>query len=633
MNANFLYGKRTDATARTTQDQLRVTINASKCNVYTNLKTILINGSTGGQSGTQVKIEKAQRGSESNFTTVVGTYDWSGWSGWNSYPINIGAFGGGEAQTGNIGALRFTFTYTNLGSTAQVPSIQQIMMFGTTAWIAPSNMANYGTIYSWDYEQTAKFPGKITATGATFSAQDGFNYSGIQSAAADKNRNVWFSDTTAIGRPVYSNNFMYNPAKNLLTVGSITGSAAKVANALKINNKTFDGSSAVDVGTITIDYGGTGATTATGALINLNGNAAKGSATVPIYWTGSAWATITSYDGKASTAGTADKVANALSVNGKTYDGSAAIDVGIIGAAYGGSGKTTLEDSTNAFLNALSEDTAVPVDADYYISQSAGSGTTTTTYHRRPVSALYNYIKGKTDTLYLPLSGGTLTGQVTGITNSGSWITMSHSGSFNMSTAPASSSAASVVTAKTTDGSWGIGTLQGTNNLYFVYGTDANYEAGSNKTTNNVYVSDAGGIYGAVWNDYAEFRTSAEQVTPGQVVYSDNRGELHKTTERLQAFEGVVSDTFGFAIGETDKAKTPLAVAGRVLVYPDEDRYTFHAGDAVCAGKFGTVSKMTREEIIAYPDRIVGIVSEIPEYETWGSGNVPVYNRIWIRVK
>lgn len=633
MNANFLYGKRTDATARTTQDQLRVTINASKCNVYTNLKTILINGSTGGQSGTQVKIEKAQRGSESNFTTVVGTYDWSGWSGWNSYPINIGAFGGGEAQTGNIGALRFTFTYTNLGSTAQVPSIQQIMMFGTTAWIAPSNMANYGTIYSWDYEQTAKFPGKITATGATFSAQGGFNYSGIQSAAADKNRNVWFSDTTAIGRPVYSNNFMYNPAKNLLTVGSITGSAAKVANALKINNKTFDGSSAVDVGTITIDYGGTGATTATGALINLNGNAAKGSATVPIYWTGSAWATITSYDGKASTAGTADKVANALSVNGKTYDGSAAIDVGIIGAAYGGSGKTTLEDSTNAFLNALSEDTAVPVDADYYISQSAGGGTTTTTYHRRPVSALYNYIKGKTDTLYLPLSGGTLTGQVTGITNSGSWITMSHSGSFNMSTAPASSSAASVVTAKTTDGSWGIGTLQGTNNLYFVYGTDANYEAGSNKTTNNVYVSDTGGIYGAVWNDYAEFRTSAEQVTPGQVVYSDNRGELHKTTERLQAFEGVVSDTFGFAIGETDKAKTPLAVAGRVLVYPDEDRYTFHAGDAVCAGKFGTVSKMTREEIIAYPDRIVGIVSEIPEYEIWGSGNVPVYNRIWIRVK
>lgn len=391
-----------------------------------------------------------------------------------------------------------------------------------------------------------------------------------------------------------------------------------------------------------ISSGGTGATTAASALINLNGSAAKGSATVPVYWTGSAWATITSYSGKASTAGTADKVANALSINGKTYNGSAAIDVGVIGAAYGGSGKTTLEDSTNAFLNALSEGIAAPVDADYYIAQYAGGGATTTTYHRRPVSALYSYIKGKTDTLYsaighthsyLPLSGGTLTGVAIGGTFSGSWINMTHVASFTMSAAPITSSAAAVVAAKTSAGSWGIGTLNGDESLYFVYGTDANFSAGANTIVNNVRISNTGGVYGAVWNDYAEFRTATEQVMPGQVVYSDNHGELHKTTERLQAFEGVVSDTFGFAIGETDDAKTPLAVAGRVLVYPDEDRYTFHAGDAVCAGKFGTVSKMTREEIIAYPDRIVGIVSEIPEYETWGSGNVPVYNRIWIRVK
>lgn len=379
-----------------------------------------------------------------------------------------------------------------------------------------------------------------------------------------------------------------------------------------------------------ISSGGTGAATAAGALINLNGNTAKGSATVPVYWTGSAWAAITSYSGKASTAGTADKVANALSINGKTYNGSAAIDVGIIGAAYGGSGKTTLQDSANTYLDALPIWTADPTDDTYFIRQDTGGALS---YGKVKFNTVYSYIKGKTDTLYLSLSGGTLTGAVTGKTNSGSWITMSHSGAFNMSTAPAASSAASVVTAKTQDGSWGIGTLNGDNSLYFVYGTDANYNAGTNQTVNNVRISNAGGVYGAVWNDYAEFRVTAEQVTSGQVVYSDNRGELHKTTERLQAFEGVVSDTFGFAIGETDKAKTPLAVAGRVLVYPDEDRYTFHAGDAVCTGKFGTVSKMTREEIIAYPDRIVGIVSEIPEYETWGSGNVPVYNRIWIRVK
>lgn len=33
-----------------------------------------------------------------------------------------------------------------------------------------------------------------------------------------------------------------------------------------------------------------------------------------------------------------DKVNSSLSINGKTFNGSAAIDVGTIGAAYGGTG-------------------------------------------------------------------------------------------------------------------------------------------------------------------------------------------------------------------------------------------------------------------------------------------------------
>ena len=42
---------------------------------------------------------------------------------------------------------------------------------------------------------------------------------------------------------------------------------------------------------------------------------------------------------------------------------------------------------------------------------------------------------------------------------------------------------------------------------------------------------------------------------------------------------------------------------------------------------------MTREEVREYPDRIIGTVSEIPDYEVWGTGNVKVNNRIWIKVK
>lgn len=141
------------------------------------------------------------------------------------------------------------------------------------------------------------------------------------------------------------------------------------------------------------------------------------------------------------------------------------------------------------------------------------------------------------------------------------------------------------------------------------------------------------GVYGGVWNDYAEYRAQKETIEPGYCVASSNDGKIYKTSQKLQPCDGIVSDTFGFAIGETEESKTPLAVAGRVLAYCDGNRYDYHAGDTVCAGPEGKVMKMSREEIAAWPDRIVGIVSEIPEYKTWGQGNVDVNGRIWIKIR
>ena len=138
-------------------------------------------------------------------------------------------------------------------------------------------------------------------------------------------------------------------------------------------------------------------------------------------------------------------------------------------------------------------------------------------------------------------------------------------------------------------------------------------------------------VEGAVWNDYAEYRKG--QAEAGRVVCETNSGEMVLSSERLQAGPAVVSDTFGFVIGETENTKLPIAVSGRVLVYPYENKINYNAGEVVCAAPNGTVSKMTREEIKEYPDRILGIVSEIPDYETWGEGNIQVNDRIWIRIK
>lgn len=134
-------------------------------------------------------------------------------------------------------------------------------------------------------------------------------------------------------------------------------------------------------------------------------------------------------------------------------------------------------------------------------------------------------------------------------------------------------------------------------------------------------------------NDYAEYRGQREEIEPGRAVTCEKDGVLFKTTERLQSCEGIVSDTFGFTTGMTEKSKTPLAVAGRVLAYTYEDRNSYNVGDAVCCAPNGTISRMTREEIVEYPERIIGIVSEIPEYEYWGDDNILVNGRIWIKVK
>lgn len=139
-------------------------------------------------------------------------------------------------------------------------------------------------------------------------------------------------------------------------------------------------------------------------------------------------------------------------------------------------------------------------------------------------------------------------------------------------------------------------------------------------------------VRGAVFNDYAEYRESLVK-EPGRCVIETGYGDLELSTKRLQLGGNIISDTFGFSIGETDKAKTPIAVCGRVLAYPYENRYKFTAGAAVCSGPNGTVSLMTREEIREWPDAIIGYVSEIPEYKEWGTDKIQVNNRIWIKIK
>lgn len=83
---------------------------------------------------------------------------------------------------------------------------------------------------------------------------------------------------------------------------------------------------------------------------------------------------------------------------------------------------------------------------------------------------------------YLPLSGGTMTGQIVNNTGGSSWI-QDRNGAPVKSGAPATSSYKAAIAQKTGRGSWSIGALNGDERLAFNYTTDTNYNAGTNSST------------------------------------------------------------------------------------------------------------------------------------------------------
>lgn len=153
--------------------------------------------------------------------------------------------------------------------------------------------------------------------------------------------------------------------------------------------------------------------------------------------------------------------------------------------------------------------------------------------------------------------------------------------------------------------------------------------------------ANAGKLYGAVWNDYAEFRES-KITEPGRCIKETGNGDLILSEKRLEKGCEIISDTYGFAIGQSKKYNTPTACTGRVLAYPYEpiEEFKKNIGQGVCSGPNGTVSIMTDEECRDWPQCIIGTISEIPNYDVWyaggeneGSTPIKVNDRIWIRVR
>ena len=158
-------GAKGSSAAQSANDMLRITLTGSDMGVYTEPKKMLINFSTSYSVGCSLKVEIATMENPTSFSEY-GVHPMDGWSAWNSIPLNMGTFGGYDGQLNNTNVVRLTFSSTGFTGTATQSGFEvlNVLLFGSTDWMTPSNFARMGHIYDWDSSGNAMFPAGITAT-------------------------------------------------------------------------------------------------------------------------------------------------------------------------------------------------------------------------------------------------------------------------------------------------------------------------------------------------------------------------------------------------------------------------------------------------------------------------------------
>ena len=155
-------------------------------------------------------------------------------------------------------------------------------------------------------------------------------------------------------------------------------------------------------------------------------------------------------------------------------------------------GSNGTAEGVSALINKLSIGSSDPTDADYYVCQYAGGGTTTTTYHRRPMSAMWSWIKAKTDTLYPTKTGSGASGTWginiagnaatatnvawSGITDKPTFITWSETSS-KASYSLSNAAWTNTITLPTTAGSYILNIVSGNSTLTGVFSIGASDNA------------------------------------------------------------------------------------------------------------------------------------------------------------
>ena len=141
-------------------------------------------------------------------------------------------------------------------------------------------------------------------------------------------------------------------------------------------------------------------------------------------------------------------------------------------------------------------------------------------------------------------------------------------------------------------------------------------------------------VWNAVWNDIADYQLLADELVFGKCYMDTKDGALICSQRCQMSVIGIASDTLGFGIGAgaNPGREVPIAVAGWVLAYVDKE---YECCTVLTNLEDGSLTKMTREEKLEYPERIVGIYKRKEMDANWGPAGrqIQVNDRHWIKVK
>lgn len=220
--------------------KVRVTINANKSGIYTELNKFIIYLSTNGSSGCTVDLTGKKNGSDDYVNLKTGA-PISGWSGYNV--INRSLTLGGDF-TDFISDLRFTFNITSHNSNYSGLLIMQILAFGGVGWRTPSVLAKTGHLYSYNSDQNATFPSSVIANKFT-------TVGGTANNLVAGNGSL--INITDIKNGGSANNL--SSARTFALIGEVTGSASSdLTNGVSIDTTLSNlDASKITSGTINAD--------------------------------------------------------------------------------------------------------------------------------------------------------------------------------------------------------------------------------------------------------------------------------------------------------------------------------------------------------------------------------------------